>query len=107
MQAVPIRVLLIEDESADAEFVKRSVDPRLPRSLRAVACQRMTQACPHLGDGNFDVLLLDLGLPEFCDLEALKESRRINREIPIVVLTGLRNEKMAMDALEHGTKTTW
>ena len=61
-------------------------------------------ACEHLRGGQFDVLLLDLGLPEYCDLEALQESRRMNREIPIVVLTGLRNEKTALAALEQGAQ---
>ena len=49
-------------------------------------------------------MLLDLGLPEYCDLEALEESRCVNREIPIVVLTGLRNEKTALAALEQGAE---
>ncbi|HTU26552.1 MAG TPA: response regulator [Pirellulales bacterium] len=104
MQVRPIQVLLVEDESPDVEFAKRALAKAAEPGFQLSHCDRLSSAAEHLRSGRFDVLLLDLGLPECCDLEALAELRKVNREIPIVVLTGLRNERIALAALEQGAQ---
>jgi PAS domain S-box-containing protein len=104
MNTTLIRVLLVEDEPADAEFVKRALSRGMQAPLEVCHVEQLADAGEHLRDGRFDVLLLDLGLPEYCELEALQASRGMNREIPIVVLTGLRNERIALAALEQGAQ---
>jgi PAS domain S-box-containing protein len=104
MQTAPIRVLLVEDEPADVEFVKRALSKGIHTPFAVSHIDQLSAANEQLRSGTFDVLLLDLGLPEYCGLEALQVSRSLNREIPIVVLTGLRNEKTALAALEQGAQ---
>ncbi len=104
METAPIRVLLVEDEPTDVEFVKRALSASSATRFELVSVGQLADAYSQLVANKFDVLLLDLGLPEYCGLEALEESRRINHEIPIVVLTGLRNEKTALAALEQGAQ---
>ncbi len=104
MQSAPIRVLLVEDEPADAEFVTRALSKSAPRPFKLFCAAQLSTAFAHLQAGTFDILLLDLGLPEYSGLEALQEARRLNHDIPIVVLTGLRHEKTALAALEQGAQ---
>jgi PAS domain S-box-containing protein len=104
METAPIRVLLVGDEPADVEFVRRNLSTGIQTPFEVCHAHQLADACEHLRAGQFDVMLLDLGLPAYCDLEALQESRGMNREIPIVVLAGLRSEKTALAALAQGAQ---
>src|SRR3569833_3420159 len=104
MSPSPVRVLLVEDEPADAEFVKRALSAPTLTGFELCHVLQLSDAYDRLHTSQCDVLLLDLGLPEYCDLEALQEVRGWNQGIPIVVLSGLRNERTTLDALQHGAQ---
>ena len=69
-----------------------------------VASRQVSEALDCLQQGKFDVVLLDLGLPGYAGLEALQEIRSENREIPLLVLTGLGDEQVALEAIEQGAQ---
>jgi two-component system cell cycle sensor histidine kinase/response regulator CckA len=104
MSNTKIRVLLIEDEAADIEFVKSALLSKATLLFELTSFVQFSQAIEFLKSHQCDVILLDLGLPEYGDLEALEELRSINRDIPIVVLTGLQDERTALRALEAGAQ---
>ncbi|HEY3966385.1 MAG TPA: PAS domain S-box protein [Planctomycetaceae bacterium] len=104
METEIIRVLQVEDEPADAEFVRRALTAGTGARFELCCAGHFSEILKPLQSGLFDVLLLDLGLPEFSGLEALQEARRQNAEIPIVVLTGLHDEKMALESLDQGAQ---
>jgi len=78
MQALPIRVLLVEHELADVECVKRALLPGINTPFELCHVGQLSDAFEHLRAGGFDVLLLDLGLPEYCGVEALQAARSKN-----------------------------
>ena len=104
MQTPRIRVLLVEDEAAVAELVKQALTPGINTPVELCCVEQLIDALEHLRANRFDVLLLDLGLPDYCGLEALHEARRKNHEIPIVVLSDLHQEEMALAVLEQGAQ---
>lgn len=64
----------------------------------------MGEALLRLNGEQLDVVLLDLSLPDARGLETLARMRRRAPFIPIVVLTGLSDEAMAIKALNQGAQ---
>ena len=52
----------------------------------------------------FDILLLDLGLPDSVGLETLKKIQVFNMNFPVIVMTGLDDEDVALEALREGAQ---
>lgn len=99
-----VRVLIVEDEPADAEFAKRTLSAGGRADFDTCLVEQVSEALDCFQHGEFDALLLDLGLPGYCGLEALQEIRSEDGEIPIVVLTGLSDERVALQAIEQGAQ---
>jgi diguanylate cyclase (GGDEF)-like protein len=87
--AYSLRELL--QESGEMQFAIRHV------TTAAAACHAVQQ-------GGIDVVILDLGLPDATDLEALSRLDAAVSEIPVIVLTGRGDESLAADALHHGAE---
>src|SRR4030081_792900 len=86
----PLRdVLLVEDSRVDALFIKSQFDQAGAECTFTVH-QRLDDALQELRSGHtkFDLILLDLGLPDNHGLEALHHVRAAAPRIPTIVLTG-------------------
>ena len=107
-QAVPathaLRLLIVEDDASSArslrEMLEHSEDPRF--AIRHVTSA--AAACEEVRLGDVDVVMLDLGLPDAIDLEALVRLEAAVHEIPVIVLTGRNDETLASDALHFGAE---
>ncbi|HUY33400.1 MAG TPA: response regulator [Pirellulales bacterium] len=104
MQTAPIRVMLVEDDPTDAEFAKRTLWKAGQAQFELCWASRLSESLQRLQDGAFDVMLLDLGLPDCDELQALDEVRRANHLIPIIILTGLNDESTSLASMEHGAQ---
>ncbi len=98
-----IKVLQIDDDEIDVRLVKRA----LAKSTKMAKFIVESASC--LADGinllktkQFDVLLLDLGLPDSNGIETVRSVSSVNSNIPIVVLTGLENEETGLEAIKNG-----
>ncbi|MGB7582658.1 MAG: PAS domain S-box protein, partial [Sedimentisphaerales bacterium] len=98
-----IRVLQIDDDEIDVRLVKRA----LAKSTKSAKFVVESASC--LADGlnllktkQYDVLLLDLGLPDSNGIETVKSVSKVNANIPIVVLTGLESEETGLEAIKNG-----
>jgi len=65
---------------------------------------RLSTGLEHLVKGEFDVVLLDLGLPDSQGLDVLRKVRAQAPAVPIVVLTGLDDETLALQAMRQGAQ---
>jgi diguanylate cyclase (GGDEF)-like protein len=61
-------------------------------------------ACDAVEQGSVDVVLLDLGLPDATNLQALSRLQECVHEIPVIVLTGQGDETLAAEALHGGAE---
>jgi len=102
--AAVLKVLVIEDNPDDAvllqEYLGESDDPHFE-------VQRADSLIAGLGRVRFvapDVLLLDLSLADSQGLETVVRAREEAPEVPIVVLTGLNDEDVAVKALQEGAQ---
>jgi signal transduction histidine kinase len=99
-----IRVLVIEDDPLYGEIIayrlKRSRDP----IFRSVRQGSLREGLVALRDQTFDVILLDLSLPDSDGIETIECVRGASPRVPVVVLTGLGAQEVALRALHKGAQ---
>jgi PAS domain S-box-containing protein len=88
MSTNPIRVLLIEDEAGDANLVKIALQKSPEVRFDLTWVESLAAAKQALIESRFDVILLDLTLPDSDGLRSVEVVRQIACETPIIVLTG-------------------
>ncbi|MFA6019342.1 MAG: EAL domain-containing protein [Rhodospirillales bacterium] len=101
--ARPLRVLMVEDNPGDARLVSIML-AESPVAFEAREARRLDEALTLLAAENFDVALLDLGLPDSLGLDTLRRVMVAAPSLPIVILTGNADDRMAMEALEQGAQ---
>ncbi|MEO8494042.1 MAG: ATP-binding protein [Planctomycetota bacterium] len=98
------RVLLVEDSLLDATVVTRFLEGvRSPRFVVHRAA-RLSGAIALLSQHRFDVVLLDLKMPDCNGLEGLERLSTDAPDLPIIVLTGVTDEGVALEALRRGAE---
>jgi two-component system sensor histidine kinase/response regulator len=100
-----IRGLLIEDDPDDALlFMSHMKAARGPASFSFEHATTLKQGLDILSRGGFDVVLLDMILPDSRGLETVQKLRSWFPDVPVVVLTGLSDESAAIEALRVGAQ---
>ena len=103
MSAAPIRILLVEDDDPYASLIDAELRvTSLPAVLRR--SRSLTEAMRILEHNEFDVVLLDLGLPDSSGLETLGRLQQAAAGIPIVVLTAEESDALAIAAVQSGAE---
>ncbi|HLG10213.1 MAG TPA: ATP-binding protein [Dehalococcoidia bacterium] len=99
-----MRVMLVEDSPGDARLVEELLKEIKTPPLTFETVSSLALALPRLAETAFDVLLLDLGLPDSQGLETLIKARQSAPHMPIVVLTGFDDEERAVEAMQLGAQ---
>lgn len=102
MSNVPISVLLVEDNAADAYLIWKFLADESSISLTHV--ERLDDAVDSLKQAHFDAILLDLTLPDSRNLATVEGMHIADVELPIIVLTGLDDEEIAIASLREGAQ---
>jgi PAS domain S-box-containing protein len=94
------RVLIIDDDFAQAEMVGEFLRIAGYRDIdHATDLQTTWQ---RLGERPYDIILLDYRLPDGTGLELLDQLAQRGHQIPVVMVTGQGNERVAVQAIQHG-----
>jgi PAS domain S-box-containing protein len=96
-----MKVLIVEDSPTQAQMLNISLR-RLGIGADRVGSLRDAQA--RLQEPDFDVMLLDLSLPDSSGLSTFQALHSQNRLMPIVVLTGLDDQTIALQAVKDGAQ---
>jgi diguanylate cyclase (GGDEF)-like protein/PAS domain S-box-containing protein len=97
-------LLLVEDNPGDARLLREMLNEAGAHKTEMTRAESMGEAEKHLAQALFDIVLLDLGLPDAQGLEAVRRARAIAPRVPLVVLTGLDDEMLATRALQEGAQ---
>jgi PAS domain S-box-containing protein len=99
-----INVLLIEDNPGDARLLSELLMEVHSVHFKLDHVDRLSQGQQRLSESAFDVVLLDLSLPESQGLETFVKLSCQVQEVPIVVITGLNDETLAIRAVQEGAQ---
>jgi len=99
-----VKILLIEDNLAEARLLQEVLKGSTFKQFSLMHVQRLREALELLNQDCFDVILLDLSLPDSQGLASL--APLINRapSIPIVVLTNTNDDELAIEAVRQGAQ---
>lgn len=99
-----IQTLLIEDNPGDVRLIREMLSEANPGACRITVFDRLDSARPALAQGGYDVVLLDLTLPDSTGLATLSRLRPTVDSTAVIVLTGLNDESAAVQALREGAQ---
>jgi DNA-binding response OmpR family regulator len=104
MDDAPIHALLIEDNPTDVLLVRQACAavPLIPCVFTHV--ERLSEGLKCLSEARFDVILLDLGLPDSQGLETLAKVKALASAVPILILSGLDDESLSLQAVRAGAQ---
>ncbi|MGD9937482.1 MAG: response regulator [Methanoregulaceae archaeon] len=100
-----LRVLLVEDNPGDARLVREMLAEMNTERYDTVPVGRLADALRFLSEQPFDAILLDLNLPDSYGLATLIKIRSVAPHVPVIVVSGLADEEMAIHALREGAYT--
>ena len=97
-----IRILLVEDNRGDARLFAELIEELPERPFAVTAVDSLATAVTVI-DG-YDVVFLDLSLPDSHGLDTLAAMRDASTSTPIVVLTGSDDESLALEVMKRGAQ---
>lgn len=98
-----IKILLLEDNPADARLIKESIlDTHAHFHLDWR--ERLSSGLEFLAETDVDAIIVDLNLPDSRGLETFTKINEKFSEKPIIVLTGLNDKEMAYRAVREGAQ---
>jgi PAS domain S-box-containing protein len=99
-----IKVLLVEDNPGDVLLLQEFLKEVTTTVVELMATQQLDEALNCLINQNFDVILLDLSLPDSQGLDTFLKAHDQAKSTPIIVLTGIDDETLALRAMQAGAQ---
>lgn len=104
MKVEPLNLLLIEDNPGDVRLVKEILAIEGAGQFTPIATDSLGNAIELLGRKKFEVILLDLQLPDGNGLDSLLQIQAIAPGVPIVVLSNTADERLAVQSVQRGAQ---
>jgi diguanylate cyclase (GGDEF)-like protein len=98
-----LRIMIVEDRPGDALLTADMLRQHDP-ALAVTTCEHVDDAARALAGSAQDCVLLDLGLPDAADLDGLNQILAAAPGIPVVVLTGVDDDQLALAAVSRGAQ---
>ena len=99
-----LTVLLVEDNPGDAPLIRESLTDLTGNTFDLETTDRLASALRRLSAGGVDAILLDLALPDSDGTETFTKARAQAPTVPIIVLTGLGDEALALKMVQEGAQ---
>jgi two-component system, OmpR family, copper resistance phosphate regulon response regulator CusR len=93
------RILIAEDERRISSFLERGLTAN---GFTIEIAERGDEALELARSDRFDLVILDLGLPQLDGFDVLRELRKVNERVPVVILTARENVRDTVAGLEGG-----
>jgi PAS domain S-box-containing protein len=104
MEDQTLQVLVVEDNPTDVFLLKKALQEVATFKIVLTQAKRLDEALHCLHDKSIDVVFLDLGLPDSQGLETFNRMQRDYSEVPILILSGLDNESLSVQAVQNGAQ---
>lgn len=103
MNAQLLKILLVENNITEAELLKKFLSENWGTDFEITHIQCLKKTLELLQQKSFDVILLNMQLPDSQGLETIATVRQVSLK-PIVVVTGLDDEELAVQAIRQGAQ---
>lgn len=100
----PLRILLIEDNPGDARLIEMMLTETSPTWFEVERVERLGTGLQRLAEKRFGLVLLDLSLPDSSGFETFHRLRVAQPDLPLIVLSGLNDERVALTAVQQGAQ---
>ncbi|MBN1698481.1 MAG: SpoIIE family protein phosphatase [Spirochaetales bacterium] len=104
MKTHDINIILVEDNPGDARLIKEALSESEKIGATIEHVVRMSELIDRFKERTFDLIILDLTLPDATGLETVRRTNSLAPETPIVVLSGLTDEELAIKAVQEGAQ---
>jgi len=104
MSSLRQTVLLVEDNPGDARLIQESLADSTGNFFDLETADRLGTALRRLSYGGIDAVLLDLALPDSKGQNTFDKARAQAPTVPIIVLTGLGDEALALKMVQEGAQ---
>jgi PAS domain S-box-containing protein/putative nucleotidyltransferase with HDIG domain len=99
-----IQVLLVEDNPTDVILLREALSDDPLISFQLTQVERLKEGVERLQTQPFGLVLLDLGLPDSQGLDTFLQIYQVAGDAPVVVLSGLMDEQIAIQAVQSGAQ---
>lgn len=104
MQGKLIETLILEDDPEDMMILEKLIKGIKLRNIRYTTVTKLAQAVDALKKGGFDLVISDLTVPDSRGLQTFHALREASPRTPIILLTGMDDETMAVQAMQEGAQ---
>jgi len=99
-----LKILLIEDDPGDAHLIRKMLIESKSACFELEHFDRLSTGLEHLVQMEIDLILLDLNLPDSQGLDTFVKAHAKAQVIPVIVLTGLEDENLAIKSISKGAQ---
>ncbi len=105
MTTIPkLRILLIEDDDIEADLIRDQIAGSTFADARLTHVNRVAEGIERIAREAWDVVLLDLNLPDGNGVENLHRVRAASDTVPIIILTNVEDDHTALKSVRHGAQ---
>ncbi len=95
----PMHILVVDDEPSIGELFKESLNEP---GYQVTTTLSSLEALELMDEKHFDLIFLDLFIPELDGAELFRRIRRMDKELPVAIITGYPDSDLMRRAMEHG-----
>ena len=99
-----LSVLYIEDNIDDQLILRRTLKNSIKADIQFDVAETAGEGLSKINANEYDLVFLDYRLPDKTGLEFLEELRAEGKTVPVIFLTGMGSEKIAVEAMRAGVE---
>ncbi len=99
-----IKILVVEDDIGDFTLLKGTLDQEITNVFNLIHVDSLEKAFKRLDEEDFDLILLDLALPDSMGLDTVTKINDKRPQVPVVVLTGLDDKEVGIATVKKGAQ---
>jgi signal transduction histidine kinase/CheY-like chemotaxis protein len=100
----PLNVLVVEDDTVDAKLLRRLLRQSALSISDVKFAECLNTALGFLDESDFDIVFLDLGLPDSQGIDSVNSINAKAPNVPVVMLSGLDDAEMGVTAVQSGVE---
>jgi sigma-B regulation protein RsbU (phosphoserine phosphatase) len=104
MEPYLLKILLIEHEADFARLIRGVLDEAKGAVFELTSVAKMEEGLARLAEGGFDLVLIDLSLPDGAGLANIKRLEADAPRVPVIVLGHVSDETVAIEAVHEGAQ---